>query len=102
MEVDRWAHIRNAAPEFIIKTFYAQVNYFLVYKFKDQEKMLANVKWTSNVNEDALGTTFFVGDDGSTQFIDVTAIDRCVGFMKLGRKTYIIDKEYMEEWNNNN
>ncbi|GES97105.1 transposase domain-containing protein [Rhizophagus clarus] len=76
------AHIRNATPEFITKTFYAQVNYFLVYKYKDQEKMLANVKWTSNVNEDALGTTFFVGDDSSTQFIDVTAIDRCVGFMK--------------------
>ncbi|GES92519.1 transposase domain-containing protein [Rhizophagus clarus] len=67
------------------------------YTILDQEKMLANVKWTSNVNEDALGTTFFVGNDGSTQFIDVTAIDRCVRFIKLGHKTYIIDKEYMEE-----
>ena len=37
--------------------------------------MLANVKWSNEVSEDALGTTFFVGD-GSTQFIDVTAIDR--------------------------
>lgn len=98
MEVDKWAHIPSATPEFIIKTFYAQVNYFLVYKYKDQEKMLANIKWTSEINEDALGTTFFIGNDGSTQFIDVTAIDRCVGFMKLGRKTYIIDKECMEEW----
>jgi hypothetical protein len=97
MEIDKWAHIPRATPEFIVKTFYAQVNYFLVYKYKDQEKMLANVKWTSEVNEDALGTIFFVGD-GSTQFIDVTTIDRCVGFMKLGRKTYIIDKECMEEW----
>ena len=41
--------------------------------------MLANVKWSNEVSEDALGTTFFVGD-GSTQFIDVTAICRCVGF----------------------
>jgi hypothetical protein len=94
MEVDKLAHRPNATPEFITKTFYAQVNYFFVYKYKDQEKMLANVKWTNNVNEDALGITFFVGDEGSTQFIDVTAIDRCVGFMRLGRKTYIIDKEW--------
>jgi len=62
--------------------------------------MLANVKWSNEVSKDALGTTFFVGDS-STQFIDATAIDRCVGFMKLGRKTYIIDKECMEEWNDN-
>lgn len=61
--------------------------------------MLANVKWANEVNEDLLGTTSFVGD-GSTQFIDVTAINRCVGFMKLGRKTYIVDKECMEEWDN--
>jgi len=67
----------------------------------NQEIMLANVKWSNEVNEDAFGTTFFIGE-GSTQFIDVTAIDRCVGFMKLGRKTYIIDKECMEEWSDNN
>jgi hypothetical protein len=98
MEVDRLAHIQSAAPEFITKSFYGQVNYFLVYKYKDQEKMLAKIKWTSNVNEDPLGTTFFISEDGPTQFIDVTAINRCVGFMKLERKTYIIDKECMEEW----
>ena len=66
--------------------------------------MLANVTWSNEVTKDALGTIYFVGD-GSTQFIDVTAIDRCVGFMKLGRKTYVIDKECMEEWSesdNNN
>ena len=66
MKIDKWAHIPSATPEFIIKTFYAQVNYFLVYKYKDQEKMLANVKWTSEVNEDALDATFFIGDDSST------------------------------------
>ena len=67
----------------------------------NQEIMLAKVTWSNEVNEDALGIVFFIGD-GSTQFIDVTAIVRCVGFMKLGRKTYIIDKESMEEWNDNN
>jgi hypothetical protein len=64
-----------------------------------QDKMLANIKWSNKINEDVFGTMFFVGD-GATQFIDVTAIDRCVGFMKLGCKTYIIDKECMEGWNN--
>ena len=67
----------------------------------DQEIMLANVKWSNEINEDALGTICFIGE-GSTQFIDITAIDRCVGFMKLGRKTYIVDKECMEEWSDNN
>ena len=98
MEIDKWAHIPSATPEFIIKTFYVQVNYFLIYKYKNQEKMLANVKWTSEVNEDTLGTNFFINGDSFTQFIDVTAIDRCVGFMKLGHKTYIINKECMEKW----
>jgi hypothetical protein len=99
LEVDKWAHIPSATPEFITRSFYAQVNYFLVYKYMDRKIMLANVKWANEVNEDSLGTTSFVGD-GSTQFIDVTAINRCVGFMKLGRKTYIVDKECMEEWDN--
>jgi hypothetical protein len=63
----------------------------------NHERMLANVTWTKEVSEDALDTTFFIGD-GYTQFIDVSTIDRCVGFMKVGRKTYIIDKECMEEW----
>ena len=67
----------------------------------NQNKMLANVTWTNEVTKDALGTTFFI-NNGSTQFIDVTAIDRCVGFMKLGCKTYIIDKECMDEWSDNN
>ncbi|CAB4433472.1 unnamed protein product [Rhizophagus irregularis] len=85
----------GSIPEFVTKSFYAQVNYFFLYRYMDQKIMLANVTWTNEVNEDSLGTTSFVGD-GSTQFIDVTAINRCVGFMKLGRKTYIIDKECME------
>jgi hypothetical protein len=60
--------------------------------------MLANIKWSNKVNRDVFGTTFFIGD-GATQFIDITAIDRCIGFMELGHKTYIIDKECMEELN---
>ena len=63
--------------------------------------MLANVTWSNKVTKDALDTTFFIGN-GSTQFIDITAIDRCIGFIKLGRKTYIIDKECMDEWSDNN
>ena len=97
MEVDKWAHIPSEIPEIINQTFYGQVNYYLVYKFMDQKKMLANIKWTSEVSEDIIGTTSFIGN-GATQFIDVTAIDRCVGFMKIGHKTCIIDKECMEEW----
>ncbi|GET52716.1 transposase domain-containing protein [Rhizophagus irregularis DAOM 181602=DAOM 197198] len=97
LEIDKWAHLPSAIPEFVTKSFYAQVNYYFLYGYMDQKIMLANVTWTNEVNEDSLGTTSFVGD-GSTQFIDVTAINRCVGFMKLGRKTYIIDKECMEEW----
>jgi hypothetical protein len=48
------------------KTFYAQINYFLVYKFMNQERMLANVKWANEVNEDALGMISFL-----LQLIDV-------------------------------
>ncbi|PKC59795.1 hypothetical protein RhiirA1_540270 [Rhizophagus irregularis] len=49
IEVDKWANIPIATPEFITKTFYAQVNYFLVYNIRIRKKMLANVTWTSEV-----------------------------------------------------
>ncbi|GET63857.1 transposase domain-containing protein [Rhizophagus irregularis DAOM 181602=DAOM 197198] len=78
---------------------WARINYTVLTRLEIDKwaHLPTNVTWTNEVNEDSLGTTSFVGD-GSTQFIDVTAINRCVGFMKLGRKTYIIDKECMEEW----
>ncbi|GBC47879.2 transposase domain-containing protein [Rhizophagus irregularis DAOM 181602=DAOM 197198] len=77
---------------------WARINYTVLTRLEIDKwaHLPTNVTWTNEVNEDSLGTTSFVGD-GSTQFIDVTAINRCVGFMKLGRKTYIIDKECMEE-----
>jgi len=100
IEVDKWAHLRNVTPEYEIRTFYAEVNYFLVYEFMGKMKMLANVVWTNPVTEDAFGTISFIGF-GATQFIDVSAIDRCVGFMQLGRTIFIVDKEGMEDWDDN-
>jgi len=100
LEIDKWARIPSALPEFIKQTYYGQINYYLVYEFMGQKKMLANIKWTNKVSEDMFGTISFMGY-GATQFIDITTIDRCVGFMEIRHKTYIIDKEYMEEWDDN-
>jgi hypothetical protein len=54
--------------------------------------MLAYIKYTRNVESDSVGQLSFRGF-GSKEFIDVSAIEHCVGFFEVRRKYYIVDKE---------
>jgi hypothetical protein len=36
---------------------------------------------------------YFQGNSSKYEFIDISDIDRCVGFITLSNKTYIFDKE---------
>lgn len=55
------------------------------------------------VKEDNIRLLSFLGNE-SHEFIDVCAIDHCVGFIKINQTYYIIDKEELnndlDEWKN--
>ena len=96
MEVDKWASFPRKTPEYILQDFYGQVEYYLVYEFEEQTYMLAYVHWAANIIEDNIGLISFQ-KYGAHEFIDVFAIDRCVGFFQLRNTYYVIDKEFDEK-----
>lgn len=55
--------------------------------------MLAYIHWTNKIINDSLGGKSFQGKSSKYGFIDISDIDRCVGFVTLNNRTYIFDKE---------
>ncbi|PKK57505.1 hypothetical protein RhiirC2_825665, partial [Rhizophagus irregularis] len=74
LEIDKWAHLPSAIPEFVTKSFYAQINYFFLYEYMDQKIMLANVTWTNEVNEDSLDFITFDPDQDDQNSADAVAV----------------------------
>ncbi|CAG8831052.1 20578_t:CDS:1, partial [Gigaspora rosea] len=54
--------------------------------------MLACINWTTPVIEDSAGLKYLYQFSGY-DFIDVTIIDRYVGFIKVDNLYYIVDNE---------
>ena len=92
MEVDKWAAFPKRQPEYISKKFYGNVEYYLVYEFDSKTYMLAYIHWAADIEQDNIGLLSF-SRYGTYEFIDIYAIDHCVGFFQLGNIYYIIDKE---------
>ena len=90
--VDKWAKFPKRQPEFIPKVFFGNVEYYLIYEFEKETHMLAYIHWADKVNEDTEGIQLFL-EYRSHEFIDAYAIDRCIGFFKINRIFYIVDKE---------
>ena len=55
--------------------------------------MLAYIHWTNKIVNDQLGVKYFQGKSSKYGFIDISDIDRCVGFIKINNRIYIFDKE---------
>lgn len=91
MEVDKWAIFPKKPPEFILQKFYGNVEYYLVYEFDGETYMLAYIQWAKNVKKDNIGLLSF-SKYGNYEFIDICAINYCVGFFKVDNTYYIIDK----------
>ena len=96
MYIDKWVNFPRKIPEFIFKVFFGNIEYYLTYEFEGEMHMLAYIHWANQVKKDDIGLLSFLGY-GSHQFIDACAIDRCVGFIKINRIYYIIDKESINE-----
>ncbi|CAG8642442.1 45451_t:CDS:10, partial [Gigaspora margarita] len=91
--VDRNAHYKNAPIVLEMQEFFGEACYFFSHQYDDQWSMLAYVQWVRNPHLSKHGILKF-RDLGSFEVINVNAIDRNVGFLKLSNnEIYIIDKE---------
>ncbi|UZO03187.1 uncharacterized protein OCT59_023596 [Rhizophagus irregularis] len=90
--IDKVSHRPNALPQLMIVDIYGIVDYFFVHKFNDKIYMRAYVQLTSKIIDDEYECKYFT-QFKSKEFIDVKCVDHCIGFAKIDKKYFIIDKE---------
>ncbi|CAG8786060.1 15956_t:CDS:1, partial [Cetraspora pellucida] len=77
----KYVNNQKRKPVFETKPFYDNIKYYLTYKFNNKDCMLACINWTTPVIEDSVGTKYFYWFF-DYDFIDITTINHCVGFIK--------------------
>ena len=90
--VDRNARYRNAPIELREEQFYGHVQHYFVHQYGESTSMLAYVQWVGTLKDSGYGVRTF-RQWGGYEVINVSAIDRNVGFLKLANKHAIIDHE---------
>ena len=91
--VDRNARHRNAPIEFQEAQFYGRVDHYFIHQYGESSSMLAYVQWVGSLTDSGHGVRTFQ-QWGAYEVINVSAIDRCVGFLELTNKQHaIIDRE---------
>ncbi|CAG8498688.1 17519_t:CDS:2, partial [Cetraspora pellucida] len=95
-DVDIYANYRNRLSVFKIQDFYAVVEYYLLYEFEKSKAMLAYIQWMFPIEEDDVDVKIFKRLEAYA-FINVSAIDHCIGFIEIGNLFYIVDKEVDNE-----
>ena len=86
------AHRANAPRKLISEEIFGEVEYFIVHKHNESERMFAYVRKIDKYEEDNYGQIYFNKFSGY-QFIEIIGIDRCVGFFKIENLFYILDRE---------
>ncbi|CAB4485275.1 unnamed protein product [Rhizophagus irregularis] len=91
--VDRNAYRPNAPIILEEKEFFGEVQYFFSHQYDEQWSMLAYVQWVRNPQPSGHGPLKF-RDLGAFEVINVSAICRSVGFLRMpNNEIYIIDRE---------
>ena len=91
--VDRNAHHKNAPVILEEYEFFGEVQYFFSHQYDDHWSILAYVQWAQNPQPSGHGPLKF-REFGAFEVINVNAIDRKVGFLKMpNNELYIIDRE---------
>jgi hypothetical protein len=91
--VDKNAHRPKAPIILEEREFFGEVQYFFSHQYNGCWSMLAYVQWVRNPQPSKHGPLKF-RDLGSFGIIDVSAIDRNVGFFRMpNNESYIIDQE---------
>ncbi|CAB5376047.1 unnamed protein product [Rhizophagus irregularis] len=75
------------------KELFGKIIFYLVHKHLGESRMLAYIHWSNKIINDQLDIKYFQGKSSKYGFIDISDIDRCVGFIELNNKIYIFDKE---------
>ncbi len=98
IEVDIYANYPKWLSVFEVQSFYDIIEYYLTYEFEEFKVILAYIQWTSLVNKDNVGVKTF-SRLGVYEFINISAIDHCIGFIEIDKLFYIVDKEVdNNEW----
>jgi hypothetical protein len=93
LNVDKNAHWINAPIVMEEQQFFGVVHYFFTHEYHGFWSMLAYVQWVRNPEPSKHGPLKF-RELGAFEIINVSAIDRCVGFLqKANNEFYIIDRE---------
>ena len=90
--IDKHAHHANAPRKLVSGEIFGEVEYFIMHKHNESERMFAYVRKIDKHEEDNYGQIYF-SKFGALQFIEVIGIDRCVGFFKVENLFYILDRE---------
>ncbi|CAB5189613.1 unnamed protein product [Rhizophagus irregularis] len=91
--VDKNAHRPNAPIILEEREFFGEVQYFFSHQYNGCWSMLAYVQWVRNPRPSGHGPLKF-RDLGAFEVINISAIDRNVGFLKMpNNELYIIDRE---------
>jgi len=91
--VDRNTHFINTPVNLEEREFFGVVHYFFSHQYGDHWSMLAYMQWARNPQPSGHGLLKF-RDLGAFEVINVSAIDRSVGFFLMSNnELYIIDRE---------
>ncbi|KAL1914421.1 uncharacterized protein VTP21DRAFT_8939 [Calcarisporiella thermophila] len=93
MLIDRYAKYHKRPEELVEKELYAEVEFYFHRIYRGRNHMLAYVHWAGKCERDRYDIRSFT-TRGSWEFVEVTVLDRCVGWIQKGRTTYIVDKEH--------
>ena len=86
------AHRVNAPRKLVSEEIFGEVEYFIMHKHNESERMFAYIRKIDKYMDDNYGQIYF-NKFGSFQFIEVIGIDRCIGFFRIENLFYILDKE---------
>ncbi|CAG8713720.1 19088_t:CDS:2, partial [Cetraspora pellucida] len=74
-----------------VHLFFGRVHFYFHYVFHGKYQLLAYIHNAKNVRKGLYGLCSFE-EFGDYEFVDVSRVQRCVGFLKVGKCFYVIDK----------
>ena len=80
------AHRVNAPRKLVSEEIFGEVEYFIMHKHNESERMFAYIWKIDKYMDDNYGQIYF-NKFGSFQFIEVIGIDRCIGFFRIKNLT---------------
>ena len=86
------AHRVNAPRKLVSEEIFGEVEYFIMHKHNESERMFAYIRKIDKYMDDNYGQIYF-NKFGSFQFIEVIGIDRCIGFFRIKNLFYILNRE---------